>query len=75
MLRIVKRRAGLPIEELLHSVLSESITQIIGLGAASRNRTRNLLLTRQLLYQLSYNSMKAASNSQLRENAQNSHLL
>ncbi len=42
---------------LVSYVISPNITQNRGVGAVGRNRTGDLLITNQLLYQLSYNSV------------------
>ena len=42
---------------LVSHVISPNITQNRGVGAVGRNRTGDLLITNQLLYQLSYNSV------------------
>ena len=51
---------------LVSHVVSETITQNRGGGAVGRNRTGDLLITNQLLYQLSYNSILKGEELYLR---------
>ena len=56
MVRIVKRREGSACREL-HLASKLDFYRVIGLGAARRTQTLDLLLTRQPLYQLSYDGI------------------
>ena len=56
MVRIVKRREGSVCRELPLAPKMD-FYRVIGLGAARRTRTIDLLLTRQPLYQLSYDGI------------------
>ena len=58
MVRIVKRREGDACREL-HLASKLDFYRVIGLGAARRTQTLDPLLTRQPLYQLSYDGIKS----------------